>query len=321
MTIPVPVMTDPMADAAVHIRNFAEAVESAVAAGAIAVYPFVSGKITLTSDGSWGTTVGSGIKTIQGVIAGPVYFSDTPTSYDGLYIPAIIRDSAQTANLWLNLWDAPSKTRKANKKASLCGLVWGSTSLELDRPTPKAAPGDLFPPGVTAHGIHYPGTDDAQFRTAEAISTMADDIGAALGGVPLGLTIVTWVGSITTDSLGNFRHEFPANQISKLRGAVITAIDPTGGNKQSRMFNWYPPQDGVGDPNVWPRTLNCNMYTNQYHDQANNNLYSKIAANSTSGVSVVAWGDPPAAAQYGADGGPDWQYEQWLTDMRAAGAF
>lgn len=302
MTLPYPAPTDPMADAALHIRNLAEGVENRLPIG-LHIFAFDSGPVTLTNpDGSWGTAIPTSKMTqLTGAICQSRY--DSANGTDAIYVPTIIRDEARYAtDMWFNCWDAPSKTRKAGKKVRLIGLGWGPLKVTAADAAPLAVPpGTLFPPGQTAHNLRYPGTDQAQFRTAESIGLLADDIGAALGGASVaGLTIAVWAGTITGDSTGWCGQmpegggiQFGPENIGQVQGAAVMAVDATGAYKQTRIFNVNIPSTSYSgnDPQHYFSWCGVWKYDNQYKNYPNE-LSSRPNPGAT-GVVAIAWGTPP----------------------------
>jgi hypothetical protein len=297
MTIPTPADTDLMADAAYWIRAFSEYVESTLGTNQ-AVVPWDSGVVTTDGNGMWSTPASSlGLASVAGAVA-IAYFDyaltgDAP-AYDQLYIPVCFHNTDVTNALSLVTFEAPRGIRRANRKMRIGGLVWGpKAALAADAPAPAVNPGDTWPAGATAHGIHYPGTSDPQYKTADYIGTMADDVGASLGGTPLGITFAQWSGNLQTSSSGNAQVILPASALSRIRGLFALSMDATGGYPQARIFMAYIP-----DPSStaeFLRTINVNVYNNQPHNAGANNWYNATVNNAAVGATILCWGDPPVS--------------------------
>ena len=291
MTIPVPVNADPMADAALHIRNFATAVDGKLTTG-IAVRTFDTGVQTANGDGS--ITAGSipGLATIAGCICGPVYVYQDQNSVQ--WVPLPVRDPNTGATFWCRCFNAPTNTVNVGKQQRVCGIAWGPPAAAADKPidlpdrpvVAPSAPGDLFPRGTTPHGLRYPGTDEVQYRTAAAIGDLADDIGKALGGAPMGLHLAYRAGVYITDAAGWFGVDM-APDLSLVRGAVATAWDTAGSYVEARLMCWE--ERGYTGGSTGSKA-GFYVFQNRAAGGAPNN-YPARHASSGVGATVLAWGD------------------------------
>lgn len=345
MTLPVPARTDPAADAALHIRTLAEAIEARLSTTYI-VRAFDTGVQTANADGSITAGTVPGMRTIAGAVStGCFLAANQATGNDGLYMPFPVRDPSTNADLWFRCFNPPTNTTNVGKPQRVRGICWGPaiTATADDKaadkdpiwpePDPEIAerqrqqvaefnavtaaaqqlgavagqavpliperpgvapaalpPGSLFPAGKTAHGLRYPGTDEPLWRTAAAITNLADDIGAALGGQPLGLHLATFRGGVTLkgggSGVGYIQQRFP--ELSVVRGAVCTAYDFTGGFPESRFFAHVTPGDYAWAPPgpdafIYPR-LNTPAPGFNWPGGMNPGNYM--------GVNILAWGDP-----------------------------
>lgn len=289
--MPYPAPTAPSADAAVHIRQLADALDARLAAGAVTVRKFiVSG--TADSYGSlyvYGDQL-SGMTKVTGAVFGPVA-ENTGGSADYNYVPAVSRIDNNNNTMTLKCYNAPDLVTNAGKYQAVVGLAWGPTAVAAQQPAPapRVGPGDLFPRGLTPNAkIRYPGTDEPQYRTAEYIQDLAEDAGRAIGGaVQLGL--VTWRDSaVQLNASGYAARTIPG--LSLIRGAVLTPWDPGNFVRKSRVIAWIPP-DRTGDGGATAgNVLRMRAYTNTVYTAGV--TYPKPAYNDLLGVAGVIWGDP-----------------------------
>ena len=291
MTLPVPVSTDPMADAALHIRTFAEAVDGQLLSP-LSVRTFDTGEKLTDANGVITYARPTSMSSITGAIFSYVEIIDNwqhrPAGapfYDNMYAPVGIRDTGQPSVIAIRSQNGPNGATFAGRYVRYVGLVWGPVAAAADEPAPQALPpGSTFPPGQTTRGIRYPGTDGEQWATAQAITTMADDVGAVLGGSPLGLTLAYWTGTQTTTAAG-FLHIPFAGKLAKVRGFVALARDTSGSNRQTRTFgnNMHPSNDP---------TMAFPLVTSNTVDPAVGADYAKPCYNTSVSCHVLAWGDP-----------------------------
>lgn len=293
MTLPVPVSTDPMADAALHIRTFAEAVEGQLISP-LSVRTFDTGEKLTDANGVITFARPTSMSSITGAIFAYVQLIDNSSHrpagapyYDNQYAPIGIRDSGQPSVLTIRSQNGPNGATFAGRYVRYVGLVWGPVAAAADEPAAQALPpGSTFPPGQTTRGIRYPGTDGEQWATAQAITTMADDVGAVLGGSPLGLSLFSWTGTKTTSSAGYLEIPF-AGKLAKVRGFVGLARDTNGSTRQTRTFgcNMHPANAAS---TAWA------LVTTNTADQPPGTSYDYALAIKSQSVSahIMAWGDP-----------------------------
>lgn len=290
MTIPVPATTDPMADAALHIRNFAESVDGKLITP-LSVRTFDTGEKLTDANGVITMARPTSMSSVTGAVFSYVEIIDNwqhrPSGapfYDNMYAPIGIRDTGQPSLIAIRSQNAPNGATFAGRYVRYVGIVWGPVAAAADAPAELALPpGSTFPAGKTPRGIRYPGTSDPQWGTAAAIGAMADDIGAALGGSPLGLNLAYWTGTQTTTAAGFLRIPF-AGKLSKVRGFVALARDTNGSTRQSRTFgnNMHPSNDP---------TMAFALVTSNTVDPAVGADYAKPVYNTPVSCHVLAWGD------------------------------
>lgn len=295
MSMPVVANTAPAADTALAIRNLAEYVDSRLAALQVNVKAFDTGEVVANADGSISTALPAGLASIAGVIHGPgnVTKSGAP-NWDLLWVPTLRRDDTVNNALWFTCYNGPGPAGRRNVGITqrAIGLCWGPAAAVQDAPAPAALPpGSLFPAGVTtSRKLRYPGTADPQYRTPEYIGNLADDVGAALGGSGAALTVATWSGSVSAPN-GSFTVNL-GSKLSRIDGAVATALDETGGYRQTRILK-YTGNYGVPAYSY----VGFAVYTNQtaYPPVGQPPTDTSWAPKSYKGslsVSIVAWGAP-----------------------------
>ena len=284
-SLPVPAPTDPMADAALHIRNLAESVTARLAG--TAVVAFDSGDQKVNAQGSIYAGTVSGLASVSGVVMGavrPNLYSGGQTS-DSMYVPGLMRDPGAGAQMWFKCTNPPTGETLVGKYARVCGLAYGPPAAAAARPT--ANPGDTFPAGVTGRGLHYPGTDDPQYRTAAAIGQLADDAGAALVVAPTGLKMATWVGvGIVSGTAGVITLDF-RDKLAFVRGLVCTPWDASGAYWEARVtaaFNFT-------EPDTVPGTIRVRCCTNDGQSNADIPYARPIPNGGGIGLAAFAWGD------------------------------
>jgi hypothetical protein len=290
MTIPVPVSTDPAADAALHIRSFAEAVDGRLVTP-LNVRTFDTGEKLTDANGLISIARPSSMSSVTGAVFSYVELIDNSSHrpagapyYDNMYAPVGIRDTGQPSVIAIRSQNGPNGATFAGRYVRYVGLVWGPVAAAADEPAPQALPpGSTFPPGQTARGIRYPGTDGEQWATAQAISTMADDVGAAIGGSPLGLALYTWTGTQTTTAAGYLTIPF-AGKLSNVKGMVALARDTSGSNKQTRTFglNQHPLNNPLSS--AWV------LVTTNTADPAVGADYALRVKNQSVSLHMIAWG-------------------------------
>lgn len=287
MTVPVPIPTDPAADAAVHIRNLAEGLDAKIGASTLVYGSFTADAVSDGTGHVTGTPV-AGIGQITGAIFGPMFIYRAGT--DSNWQPLMSWVNTYNNQVKLRCVNAPTSTVNAGKYQSACGIAWGP------RPAadalPRANPGDTFPAGTTPLAkLRYPGTSGPQWQTADAIHNLADDIDHGIGGAGPGLTVAGMFNSALTLDGAAMASINVRDRISVIRGAVIQYWGPSTANK-SRIFAWWPPNPGGGATTADPWMLRFKAYKNVPFAAAPNN-YPTPAANETLGVMAIMWGDPP----------------------------
>lgn len=290
VTIPVPVATDPGADAALHIRSFAEAVDARLVTP-ISVRTFDTGEKLTDANGLISVARPTSMSSVTGAVFAYVELitnsSHRPSGapfYDNLYAPVGIRDTGQPSVIAIRSQNGPNGAAFAGRYVRYVGIVWGPVAAAADEPAALALPpGSLFPPGATPRGIRYPGTDDPQWATAAAIGTLADDIGAAIGGSPLGLSLYSWTGTQTTSAAGYLAIPF-AGKLTNVKGMVALARDTNGTTKQSRTFglNQHPANNPLSS--AWI------VVTTNTADPAVGADYALRVKNTPVSLHVIAWG-------------------------------
>ena len=298
-TIPLPVAGDKMKDAALYIRNFAEAVDSALNVPII-VRTFDTGEKVASPSGYINAAAPSGIETIGGVVVGGAHLIDHQGNSgsgdarkDGFYYPTPVRDP-NTGPLSFRMFNAPTNTVNSGRYQRAVGLVWGTPQAAGQQPAVNPAgvsPGSEFPRGVTPRGIRYPGTDEPQWQTAEFVQQLAEDIGAAIGGSPLGLTLAMYRGILPNTGLGTIKkiEKSFAGTLSRVRGAVATHWDSTG-SPQTLNFTWYPLLDS-NSPELKATAIFYVSWNQPVQDDGFNTYPGGPPLNNI-GVSIIAWGDP-----------------------------
>lgn len=296
MTMPMLAATSPMLDTALGIRNLAEWVDTKLAAQQINVRAFDSGEVIADANGDITTAMPAGLASISGVIHGPGNVTKTGApNYDLLWVPTLRRDDTLTTSLKFGCYNSPGPSGRKNVGIAqrVIGLAWGPApaALSADQDAMPAAlpPGSAFPAGTTStRHLRYPGTDQEQYRVPEFVGNLADDIGAALGGSGAALAVKTWSGSVDAP-YGGFTLPLSVIGLSRADGAVATALDATGGYRQTRILKW---NYNAGDAGY---ALGFSVYTNQpsyppYGSPPTDTSWSPKPYKGTLGLSIVAWG-------------------------------
>lgn len=290
MTVPVPAPTDPGGDAALHIRNFAEGVEGRLTANLLTVVPFDTGNLTADANGDVWSQVASNLASITGAVFGLANPNGTytPPNNDLSYPPWTTRvpHSGNVPNqLQLRSYNS-NRASHAGRWIRLTGLMWGPAATAADAPHVQPAASQTFPPGQTpVYKIRYPGTDQAMSGAADAIHDMSTDIERATGGAPPTLAIVRRTVTLTTNTFGMVPEVYFTGELARVRGAVVTLVDPGDFVRRSRLTRVQIPND-TWQPSEMAR-INFTVYSNE-RDGSNRPL---LMANETLKWNILAWGD------------------------------